>query len=135
MRSRSLALAAAGSLMLATTAFAATPAHAADGVKLSVLHAVPDLTVDVYVDGDRTLDNFKPGTLAGPLDLKAGTYEVAITASDADDDSDPAIGPVDLELADGNNYTVVAHLEEGGDPTATLFENDTSKTEAGQGRL
>ena len=113
----------------------AAPAYAADGVKLSVLHAVPGLTVDVYVNGERTIDNFKPGTLAGPLDLDAGTYEVAITAADADDDSDPAIGPVDLDLKAGGNYTAVAHLDEGGDPTATLFTNDTSKTDAGQGRL
>jgi hypothetical protein len=135
MRSRALALAAAGSIILAGTAFTAAPAHAADDAKLSVLHAVPGLTVDVYVDGKRTLDNFKPGMMAGPLELAAGTYEVAITASDAKDDSDPAIGPVDLKLSAGGNYTAVAHLEEGGDPTATLFDNDTSRTDAGQGRL
>ena len=135
MRIRALALAAAGSLTLTTAAVAATPASAADGAKLSVLHAVKGQTVDVYVDGERTLNNFKPGSLAGPLDLGGGTYEVAITASDAEDDSDPLIGPIDLELSDGGHYTAVAHLEEGGDPTATLFENDTSKTDAGQGRL
>jgi hypothetical protein len=81
------------------------PAHAAEGVELSVLHGVPDLTVDVYVNGERTLNDFKPGTLAGPLNLDAGSFEVAITASDAEDDSDPAIGPVDLELTGGGNYT------------------------------
>jgi hypothetical protein len=135
MRSRMLALAGAGALMLAATASVTTPAHAATDAKLSVLHAVPGLTVDVYVDGKRTLDNFTPGTLAGPLNLPAGTYEVAITAGDADDDSKPAIGPIDLKLASGGNYTAVAHLEEGGDPTATLFKNDVSKTEAGEGRL
>ncbi|HZA03735.1 MAG TPA: DUF4397 domain-containing protein [Propionibacteriaceae bacterium] len=113
----------------------AAPAYAADGVKLSVLHGVPGLTVDVYVNGERTLNDFKPGTLAGPLDLAAGSYEVAITAADAEDDSDPAIGPVDLDLKSGGNYTAVAHLDEGGDPTATLFTNDTSRTDAGQGRL
>ncbi|HEX8509887.1 MAG TPA: DUF4397 domain-containing protein, partial [Propionibacteriaceae bacterium] len=132
MHTRMFALAGAGALVLATVA---GPAYAADDAKLSVLHAVPGLTVDVYVNGDLTLNNFKPGTLAGPLDLKAGTYEVAITAADAKDDSDPAIGPVDLKLASGGNYTAVAHLEEGGDPTATLFKNDTSKTKAGEGRL
>jgi hypothetical protein len=135
MRSRALALAAAGTIMLAGTALAAAPAHAADDAKLSVLHAVPGLTVDVYVDGKRTLDNFKPGMMAGPLELAAGTYTVAITKSDAKDDSDPAIGPVDLKLAAGGNYTAVAHLEEGGDPTATLFKNDVSHTKAGEGRL
>ena len=134
-RTRALALVAAGTLTLGTAALAVTPAHAADGVKLSVLHAVPDTDVDVYVDGKLTLDDFEPGTLAGPLDLDAGTYEVAITAADAEDDSEPVIGPIDLELSAGGNYTAVAHLEEGGDPTATLFENDTSKTAAGEGRL
>ena len=60
---------------------------------------------------------------------------MAITAADAEDDSDPAIGPVELTLEGGGNYTAVAHLDEGGDPTATLFTNDVSQTEAGQGRL
>lgn len=133
MRGRILAAAAAAAL--AFTGLSAAPAHAADNAELSVLHGVPDLTVDVYVNGERTLNNFKPGSLAGPLSLPAGTYEVAITAADAEDDSDPAIGPVDLDLEAGKNYTAVAHLEENGDPTATLFTNDTSKTEAGQGRL
>lgn len=132
MHSRLLALAGAGALVLSTVA---GPAYAADDAKLSVLHGVPGLTVDVYVNGDLTLNNFKPGSLAGPLDLKAGTYEVAITAADAKNDNDPAIGPVDLKLASGGNYTAVAHLDEGGDPTATLFKNDVSKTAAGEGRL
>lgn len=111
------------------------PAHGATGAQLSVLHGVPGLTVDVWVNGERTLDDFTPGTLAGPLDLPAGTYTVAITASDAADDSAPAIGPVDLPLMDGGNYTAVAHLDAAGTPTATLFTNDTSATMAGQGRL
>jgi len=132
MRRSILAIGAATALALSGLAL---PAHAADQAQLSVLHAVPGLTVDVYVNGERTLNNFKPGTLAGPLNLDAGTYSVAITAADAEDDSDPAIGPIDLKLASGKNYTAVAHLEENGDPTATLFTNDTSKTDAGQGRL
>jgi hypothetical protein len=132
MRGKLVALLGAAAVVWAGLA---VPAYAADGVKLSVLHGVPGLTVDVYVNGERTIDDFKPGTLAGPLDLAAGSYEVAITAADAKDDSDPAIGPVDLDLKAGGNYTAVAHLDEGGDPTATLFTNDTSRTDAGQGRL
>jgi hypothetical protein len=73
--------------------------------------------------------------MAGPLDLAAGTYSVAITAADAADASAPIIGPVDLQLADGGNYTAVAHLKEDGSPTATLFSNDISTTSAGEGRL
>ncbi|MET0955400.1 MAG: DUF4397 domain-containing protein [Cryobacterium sp.] len=112
------------------------PAYAAEGdAQLSVLHAVPGLTVDVYVNGDLTLDNFEPGDLAGPLDLPAGTYTVAITAADAADASAPAIGPVDLPLEAGLNYTAVAHLDAAGTPTATLFTNDTATLAAGEGRL
>ncbi|WP_416173151.1 DUF4397 domain-containing protein [Cryobacterium sp. 10C3] len=74
-----------------------TTATAATGdAQLSVFHGVPGLTVDVYVNNKLTIDNFKPGDMAGPLDLPAGTYTVAITASDAADASKPAIGPVDL---------------------------------------
>ena len=112
------------------------PAHAADDVaQLSVLHAVPGLTVDVYVNGERTLDDFEPGDLAGPLELPPGTYSVAITASDAADASAPAIGPVDLPLEAGMNYTAAAHLDAAGEPTATLFTNDISTIGAGEGRL
>ncbi|MFE5673322.1 DUF4397 domain-containing protein [Agromyces sp. NPDC056523] len=115
---------------------AVAPAHAAeDAAMLSVLHGVPDLTVDVYVDDELTLDDFAPGDLAGPLELPAGTYSVAITAADATNASEPAIGPVDLPLDAGGNYTAVAHLDAEGNPTATLFTNDVSEIPAGQGRL
>ncbi|WP_456825721.1 DUF4397 domain-containing protein [Cellulomonas sp. P5_E12] len=134
MRARLLAGIAAGTLALLTAA--AVPATAADGdAQLSVFHGVPGLTVDVYVNNKLTLDNFAPGAMAGPLPLPAGTYTVAITAADAADASAPAIGPVDLQLAAGQNYTAVAHLDAAGAPTATLFTNDISTTAAGQGRL
>ena len=47
----------------------------------------------------------------------------------------PPIGPVDLPLESGKNYTAVAHLTEAGEPTATLFTNDISQTAPGEGRL
>ena len=122
--------------VLALGAIAVTPAVAADGdASLSVLHGVPDLTVDVYVNGDLTLDDFKPGDLAGPLALPPGTYSVAITAADAADDSAPVLGPIDLPLAANMSYTAVAHLDAAGAPTASLFTNDISTTKAGEGRL
>lgn len=134
MRTR---IAAAGTAGLALALAAAVPATAAtdDAASLSVLHGVPDLVVDVYVNGDLTLDDFEPGDLAGPLELPAGTYTVAITAADAADDSMPAIGPVDLPLEAGMSYTAVAHLDAAGAPTASLFTNDLSETAAGEGRL
>ncbi|NUT57881.1 MAG: DUF4397 domain-containing protein [Agromyces sp.] len=115
---------------------AVAPAGASENAAmLSVLHGVPDLPGDVYVNEELTLDDFQPGDLAGPLELPAGTYSVAITAADAADASQPAIGPVDLPLEASGDYTAVAHLDAEGEPTATLFTNDVSGIPAGQGRL
>jgi len=122
---------AAGALSLVAALTFAAPAQAGGWhhddapAKLSVLHGVPGLTVDVWVDGNLTLDDFAPGTLAGPLELAAGDYDIAITASDATSADNPVIGPVNVELDDGGNYTAVAHLTADGAPTATLFSNDT----------
>jgi hypothetical protein len=127
---------AAATPVAALTLIAAGPAAASSSqAQLSVLHGVPGVTVDVYVDGERTLDDFAPGDLAGPLPLPAGSYSVAITASDAADDSSPVIGPVDLSLEAGGNYTAVAYLGTDGEPTAGLFPNDVSATAAGEGRV
>jgi hypothetical protein len=129
-------LLAGGAAGLALALVGAVPATADEHTaKLSVLHGVPDLVVDVYVNGDLTLDDFAPGDLAGPLDLPADTYSVAITAADAADDSEPVLGPIDLPLSAGGNYTAVAHLDADGNPTASLFTNDVSNTAAGEGRL
>jgi hypothetical protein len=134
MRTRLLAGSAAG-ITLALAGALPAAAVTDDKAELSVLHGVPGLTVDVYVNGELTLDDFAPSDLAGPLELDPGTYTVAITASDAADDSSPAIGPVDLPLEGGMSYTAVAHLDADGNPTASLFTNDISTTAAGEGRL
>lgn len=127
--------AGAGAAAIAAIALAG-PAQAADGdAQLSVLHGVPGLTVDVWVNGDRTLDDFAPGTLAGPLALPAGAYELAITASDAADASSPVIGPVTVNLAANGNYTAAAHLDAAGKPAANLFTNDAAQIPAGKGKL
>ena len=54
-----------GALVAASVAFA-LPAAAADTATVSVLHAVPEATVDVCANGDELIPDFKPGTLAGP---------------------------------------------------------------------
>lgn len=124
---------------LAALSLVAAPAAAAQtdegAASLSVLHGVPDLTVDVWVDDERTLDDFDPAELAGPLELPAGTYSLAITAADAEDPGDPVLGPVDVSVEAGGNYTAAAHLDENGEPTVSLFTNDTTPTAAGEGRV
>ncbi|MCB5272608.1 hypothetical protein BJG92_00110 [Arthrobacter sp. SO5] len=138
---RKTVYAGAALTMLAALVFAA-PAQASDrhddgddDALLSVLHGVPGLTVDVWVNGKLTLDDFAPGTLAGPLKLDDGSYKIAITAADATSAENPVIGPVEVKLKEGRNYTAVAHLDASGAPTATLFKNNTSASPKGQGKL
>ncbi len=113
--------------------FAASPAVAADDAQVSVFHGIPDTTVDVFVNNDLTLDNFKPGDIAGPLDLPADTYSVKIT--DSKDDKTVLLGPIDVTVAAGGNYTIAAFLDAKGDPTAKAFQNDVSMIAAGQARV
>ena len=104
--------------------------------QVSVLHGIPDATVDVYVNGDLTLDDFAPGTLTDELTLPEGDYDLKVVASDAPDGDAPAIVEANgVAVPAGANITVVAHLTEGGDPALTPFVNDNSATEAGQARI
>ncbi len=106
----------AGALLAAGAMFA-LPAAAADTASVSVLHGVPDATVDVCADGKELIADFKPGTLAGPLDLPADTYTIKVVADEGTTncDADALIGPADVTVAAGKSYTVVAHLDADGE--------------------
>ncbi|NED97784.1 DUF4397 domain-containing protein [Phytoactinopolyspora alkaliphila] len=118
-------------------ALAATGAGAQpnDEATVSVLHAVPGLTVDVYANGDELIPDFEPGTLTDPLSLPAGTYDIAVFADGDGPEGDPAIDASGVEVPAGANATIVAHLDEGGAPTASVFVNDTGDLAAGKARV
>ena len=93
---------------------AAIPAAAAPGdAQLSVLHGIPGVTVDVYVDGAEAIPDFEFETLVGPLTLPAGTYDVGIYA-DGEGPGDSPILSGDITLPPGGNVTAVANLDAGG---------------------
>ena len=112
----------------------AVPAHAADTSQVSVVHGIPNTPVDVYVNGKKTLPNFQPGKVAGPLTLPAGSYDLALTK--VGDPLSAAILKVNnAKVPGGANISLVAHLTAAGKPTITPFVNDVSKLDAGQARL
>lgn len=128
-------LAAVATALLLTGLLAATPAGAVGGTtSTTVVHGIPGLTVDVYVDGALALDDFAPGTVAGPLTLPAGSHALAVTAADAADDSNPILAG-DVALVAGADMSIVAHLDGAGSPTVSAFTNDTSDLAAGEGRI
>jgi Domain of unknown function (DUF4397) len=131
-RTAALAAGAVGGLLV----LGAAPATAADTATVSVLHAVPGTPVDVYANGKELIPDFQPGTLTDPMELPAGSYDLAIYPAGADPaTTQPAAKADDVAVPAGANATVVAHLDESGTPVITPFVNDTSAVPAGQARL
>jgi Domain of unknown function (DUF4397) len=139
-RTRTLGIPVVGIATLAGTgallALAAAPASAADTATVSVLHGIPGTPVDVYANGERLIDDFQPGTLTDPLQLPAGSYDLALYPADAPDAAGaPLLSADGVAVPAGANATVVAHLTAEGQPALTPFVNDVSAVPAGQARL
>lgn len=112
----------------------AGPAQAASTSMVSVVHGIPGQPVDVYVNGKKTLDGFKPATVAGPLTLPAGSYDIALTKPGDPVDS-AILEDKSVTVPGGKNISLVAHLDADGKPALTAFVNDVSKIKAGMARL
>jgi Domain of unknown function (DUF4397) len=133
---RRLTLALGGVLAAAATTLGVTaPAAAQETASVYVVHGIPDTPVDVYVDGARLLDDFQPGSAAGPVDVPGGGHEVALFPADAADGSGPPLLSATQEVPGRGNVTLVAHLTEGGQPAVTPFVNDVSSVPSGQARV
>ena len=123
-------LAMALAIVPATAAFA----QSAEG-EVIVVHGVPDLAVDIYVNGNLTFENSQFGDVFGPLPLPEGSYAIEIYATGSDPDStDPALsGSADLPA--GAVATIAAYLQEGGSPTLGVFVENNSSIAAGNARI
>lgn len=135
---RNRILAGLGVAALATVGVAA-PANAISDTSadLYVVHAFPGAVVDVFVNDEpfEPLQDFAPGTVAGPVDLPAGEYNIKISADGGT--IDDALIDETVTLAANMSYTAVAHPanDEAGTPTLTAFVNDISEIPAGQGKI
>lgn len=124
-----IALLAAMAMLLA-----AAPASGDDRpAQLTVVHGINgtdlgadvSLPVDVAVDGACALTGLEFKQFAGPLELPAGTYQVAISLADPTNPcgNDPVI-TAPLPLRAGRSASAVAHLDGDGAPTASLWHDD-----------
>lgn len=126
----------AGAVAIAAAVIGMTlPALAGETSKVSVVHGIPGQPVDVYVNGAKALPDFQPATIAGPLDLPAGSYDIVLTEPGADPAANPLLAVDDVVVPGGRNLSLVAHLTAEGTPTLTAFVNDTSRVAAGNARL
>ncbi len=134
-------------LLIGLLMLIAASAASAQTTTVTLVHGVPgtglgldpELPVDVHLSGlGCALTDFRFGQDVGPLDLPAGTYDVEIRLRDVDAGDcggGIAIAVPGLPLLEGENSTVVAHLDESGAPTASKFVNDLTRGEPGDIRL
>src|SRR5947207_2165679 len=116
-----LAAGVTGGLSLATAA----PAAAAESGTVYVVHGVPGLTVDVYVNGKAVLTG-----LTNPnqqtADVAPGTVSAAVALADS---TKPVIGPADLTLKAGQ-VTVVYAVGSAKDSTLRLVTQSLAAAQA-----
>ncbi|MFA9431385.1 S-layer homology domain-containing protein [Egicoccus sp. AB-alg2] len=93
-----------------------------DVAEVVVVHGVPGLVVDVLVDGDAAIEDFRYGDTV-VTELPAGTYDLGVAAAGT---TTPILTLDDVEVAAGTSYSVVAHLDADGDPVLTPFTNETA---------
>ena len=126
--------------------FAPAPASAQNG-SLRVVHGIPGrdispavdpaLPVDVLVaDSICLINGFSFGDIAGPFTIPEGTYNVKVSlANTLEPCSGDAVIDADVPVVAGENASIVAHLTDGGAPTASKFVNDVSAPADGNARL
>lgn len=122
--------------LIVAAVVAGTFAVASADATVYVVHGIPDVPVDVAVDGGCAIEGFMFGDQVGPLSLPAGDHQITISLAD---EMNPCGGGVVLDVTvpfmDGENCTVIAYLDESANPTAGKFDNDFSRTDPGTARI
>jgi hypothetical protein len=126
-------------LALALALLVAPLAARAQNFTLFVTHGIPGddgiFLVDVEVSGlGCAIPDFAFGTIVGPLELPAGTYDITIHEGGTDC-GNPVLGPLNVTFEEGQNVSLVAHLTESGDPTVSQFFNDFTEPQFGRNRV
>jgi hypothetical protein len=101
---------------------------------VTIVHGLPHFTADIYVNGKLLLDGFKPESEAGPLQLRPAVYHVAIRDVGASASSKPALAG-SLRLRPGIDYSIVAHLNDKGNPALSVYRNPETPIAPGRARV
>ncbi len=121
---------------LVLSLFAAPAAGAQSSATVMLLHGIPGVTVDVYVDGAAVIEGFEPAAMQDLSAFAGDTLEnIAVVPAGGDVETEAVIEVPSLAVPASGNWTVVAHLGADGNPTITPFQNDVSPIPAGEGRV
>jgi len=147
LRQRALAVAIAaastvGLLAVSSPAAQATDSWTSSKAKLTLVHGIAgtdnafpvDISVYRLAVGSQVFEDVTYGTVAGPLTLDSGIYWIGIRPANAPRYSTPILSRW-VWLWPGSNRSVVAHLDANGTPRISVYNNDTSDSGAGKGRV
>lgn len=107
---------------------------------IQVLHGLPGVEADVYVNGEAIATGFTAGTIAGPIAMEAGDYEVVLyeatdlAPANAGDRTDEPL-MTQMVPVGASAASVVAHLDESGQMAISPFLEQLSPVDPGQGRI
>ena len=91
-------------------------------VGVYVVHGIPGVNVDVYVDGSLAIKDFRPGQVVGPVNLPIGCCrQLSLYAAGANPSQAQPVLQVRAPLPTARGATVIAHLKADGTPTISLF--------------
>jgi hypothetical protein len=133
---RPLALAAAAGTVALAAAAAPAVASSTEDATVTVVHGVAlpaAATVDVWAGEDVLIDDLDYQDLE-EVSVPAGTYDLFVTAPDAEDTSEAIITAEGVEVPGGANASVVANAA-GGTPNLQVFVNDTAAPAEGSARV
>lgn len=124
-------------LAFTSAAWADATVYIVHGIPGSDLGLDPDLPVDISVNGNCAIQDFRFGEILGPLELPAGFYDIDISLADPNNPcgNPPVISVAGLELEDDVNYSIVANLDPSVQPVASVFVNNLEPTGRGKCRL
>lgn len=103
--------------------------------EVSVFHAIPNIVVDVYANGEVLLTDFEQGALTDPVTLPEGEYDLKLVNAGDGPDGEALLSADDFPVPAGENLTVVAHLNADGEAIITPFVNNNADIAAGEARL
>lgn len=117
-------------------------ASAAEAARVFIIHGIPGVNVDVYatlagapIPATPTIPNFQPKQIA---DVTAGpaSVDIRIFAAGANPQTaTPVIAVLGAAVPGPGEISILAHLDNAGAPTATIYTNDNSAPLPGAARV
>lgn len=118
-------------LPLSASAQSISAVHAINGTDLGASKAFP---VDIAVDGNCALTNFRFGDITGYIDLGRGNFDIDISVSDGNCGNEPVLSTT-VKLKNGDFKTVVAQLDANGAPITATYSDDQTTARSRNGRI